>query len=128
MAYFKTFKAAELSAGKMTRIEINKREILIAGIGGQFYAVDDRCGHMNGSLSMGRLEGKVVECPLHRARYDITSGKCVQLPQMGNLENMFIAASGKTRMVAAIDTLDLRTYRTRVEDGFVMVEIPDCDG
>lgn len=53
--------------GKMKHVEINGKEILIANIDGNYYAVSDRCGHSNASLSRGNLKGNVVTCPLHGA-------------------------------------------------------------
>ena len=34
----------------------------------------DACGHQRAPLSRGRLEGQVVECPLHFARFDVRTG------------------------------------------------------
>lgn len=45
--------------GKMKHVEINGKEILIANIDGNYYAVSDRCGHSNASLSRGNLKGNV---------------------------------------------------------------------
>ena len=35
---------------------------------------------MNAPLSMGALNGKVVTCPMHGARFDVTTGKKVAEP------------------------------------------------
>jgi nitrite reductase/ring-hydroxylating ferredoxin subunit len=43
-------------------VEIDGKEILIANIDGKFYAINDRCGHMNALLSMGNLAENVVTC------------------------------------------------------------------
>lgn len=89
MAYYQSQKAVELRLGHKAWVDIAGEEILITNIEGSFYATSDRCGHMNGSLSMGKLEGKNIECPLHKARYDVTNCKCVSRPQMGGLEGVF---------------------------------------
>ena len=126
MVYFKAGRFNDLPKGQMSRVNIGKEKILIANVEGNIYAVSDRCGHMNGSLSMGRLDGIIIECPLHKARYDVTTGKCVRGPQMGGLEGIFVATTGMGRVVANIETLDLKTYRTKVERGVIRVEIPEC--
>ena len=49
---------------------------MISNIGGKFYAMDDRCGHMNARLSMGNIsKDGIVTCPFHGARFDATTGK-----------------------------------------------------
>jgi nitrite reductase/ring-hydroxylating ferredoxin subunit len=58
-------KVSEISDGKMKHIEVDGEEVLIANVGGKFYAISDRCGHMNALLSMGNLTGNTVTCPFH---------------------------------------------------------------
>src|SRR5215469_7520132 len=47
-------KANEIPDVTMKHIEVYGKEVLIANVGGKFYAIDDRCGHMNALLSMGQ--------------------------------------------------------------------------
>ena len=68
-------KVSEISDGKMKHMEVDGKEVLIANVGGKFYAISDRCGHMNALLSMGNLTGNIVTCPFHGAKYDVTTGK-----------------------------------------------------
>ena len=51
---------------------ISGNAILIARIGGKFYASDAICSHLYGYLPRGELRGNVVICPVHKAQYDIT--------------------------------------------------------
>jgi len=46
---------------------------------------------------------------------------------MGGLEGVFLATTGVGRLVAGIGTLDLKVFRTKVENDFIMVEIPECE-
>ena len=68
-------KADEIPTGKMKHIEVNNKEIMLANLDGKFYALSERCSHTNARLSLGTINGKVVTCPLHGARFDITTGK-----------------------------------------------------
>ena len=70
-------KVNEIPLGKMKYVELNGKEIMIANIDGKFYALNDRCSHMNASLSMGNVKDNIVTCPFHGARFDVTSGKKV---------------------------------------------------
>jgi nitrite reductase/ring-hydroxylating ferredoxin subunit len=122
--YHKVAKLEELPKGKMMRVKINQEEVLIANVEEKIYAVYGRCGHMNAPLSMGKLSGKEIECPLHKARYDVTTGKNITGPQMGGLTGIFVATTGAGKVTSEIDTLDLKTYRTKIEDGYIKVKIP----
>ena len=73
-------KVSEISDGKMKHMEVDGKEILIANIGGKFYAISDRCGHMNALLSMGNLTGNTVTCPFHGAKFNVTNGKKLSEP------------------------------------------------
>ena len=48
---------------------------------GDWFASDDSCTHEQFSLgSDSDLDGDVVECPLHMARFDLKTGKALCLP------------------------------------------------
>ncbi|MFH1328172.1 MAG: Rieske 2Fe-2S domain-containing protein [Candidatus Bathyarchaeota archaeon] len=66
MSFLEVAKVAEIPAGSMKHVEANGKEILIANVDGKFYAVSDRCGHMNARLSMGGLNRTIVTCPIAR--------------------------------------------------------------
>ena len=68
-------KVNEIPDGKMKHVEADGKEVLVANVGGKFYAISDRCGHMNALLSMGNLTGNTVTCPFHGAKFDIITGK-----------------------------------------------------
>ena len=68
-------KVNEIPDGKMKHVEVDGKEVLVANVGGKFYAISDRCGHMNALLSMGNLTGNTVTCPFHGAKFDIITGK-----------------------------------------------------
>src|SRR5919197_5059857 len=70
----------DVPPGKMKQVEVGEREILLANSDGKVYALCDRCSHMNAPLSMGTLNGKVVTCAMHGARFDITTGKKIAEP------------------------------------------------
>lgn len=81
---------------------INGWHVLVVRIDGGFHAMNDRCTHAASSLSGGRIRRGAVMCPLHGARFELKSGKC-----LGGAY------------------ADLRTFPTKVEDGALMVCVPD---
>lgn len=43
------------------------------------------CTHAAGELSKGELEGKVITCPNHGAKFNVPTGKCIAGPRIGLL-------------------------------------------
>jgi len=73
-------KVSDISPGKMIKISVNGKEVLVANIDGEFCAMDDTCTHSGSSLSEGSLEGCVVTCGWHKAEFDCKTGKLVKFP------------------------------------------------
>ena len=77
---------ADLPAGGMTRVSRGDLDVLLANVPAGILAVDDRCPHMSAPLSLGRLDGCIVDCPLHNGRFDLCSGETVRMPTTGGLD------------------------------------------
>ena len=86
--YVDAAKTNKIANRQMKHVEIDGKEILIANIDGKFYAINDRCGHMNALLSMGNLAENVVTCAFHGARFDITTGKKMKDPVLTPSQQM----------------------------------------
>ncbi len=44
------------------------------------HAIDDRCSHAEASLSEGDVDDGEIECWLHGATFDLTTGEATALP------------------------------------------------
>jgi len=95
-------KVTDISPGKMKKISIDGREILVSNINGEFFAVDDTCTHSGASLSEGSLDGCAITCGWHKAEFDCKTGKLTKFP-------------AKIR--------DLTSYNVTVESDDVFVEM-----
>ena len=73
--------------------------ILLIKKGAAVHAVRNACAHMGCPLEEGELAGDVLTCPCHDWRFDIRSGAMLDASELG-----------------------LPTYRTRVDDGKILVE------
>jgi len=78
--FHKVAEAKDLAPGSSKGVEVSGQKIALFNIGGTFYAIGDACTHRGGSLSMGTLEGNTVTCPLHRATFDVTTGRNLTPP------------------------------------------------
>ena len=70
-------KKADIPNGKMVHVEAAGKDVLVTNIDGNFYAMDDICKHAGANLHEGELDGKVLTCPWHGAKWDVTTGKLV---------------------------------------------------
>ena len=78
--FVRTVKASEIATGEIKKLPLGDFGVLIVNVGGQFYAVDALCTHYGGELSEGKLEGHILTCPVHGAKFDITNGKVFSPP------------------------------------------------
>jgi len=107
-------KIEELKSGTTKMVMAEGREILLARVGDKYYATDDRCPHMKGDLSQGKLEGTVVTCPRHGSQFDITNGQAVRWLKGGLISK--IGGALKTSKA-------LTVYNVKVENGKILVEV-----
>lgn len=71
---------SDLAPGHMKWVAVDRERVLLVNVDGTFYALSDLCGHQRAPLSRGKLEGHVVECPLHFARFDVRTGTLLRGP------------------------------------------------
>ena len=105
----------ELEDGTMKAVLAQEREILLARVGDKYYAADNRCPHMGGKLSQGKLEGTVVTCPLHGSRFDLRDGQVVRWLKGTGLVSMIGKALKSPRPLAI--------YNVKVENDRIWIEI-----
>jgi nitrite reductase/ring-hydroxylating ferredoxin subunit len=92
--------AADIPEGGYVIVEAGEHSVLLAHLGGGFFALENRCSHVSSPLAGGRLRRGRISCPLHGAIYDVRTG----------------AALG-----AGLAPRGLRTFETRLEGGLVAV-------
>lgn len=124
-------KVDEIPLGKMKHVEVQGKEIVVSNIGGKFFAMDDRCGHMNARLSMGNISNdSIVTCPFHGARFDATTGKKIKEPILTPAQQMeplpktwqnYLEHAGE--LMSYIKTYDQQTYEVQVEGNLIKIRI-----
>jgi len=70
----------EIGPGEGRIVEAGGRTLAIFNVDGAYYAIDNACSHRGGPLGDGDLDGKVVSCPWHAWRWDVTTGANVNNP------------------------------------------------
>jgi 3-phenylpropionate/trans-cinnamate dioxygenase ferredoxin subunit len=86
MEYLEVGKISEIAEGTMKGYIVNGNKILVVNYNGNYYAIGGKCTHMGGDLSKGKLDGKIVTCPRHGSKFDITTGVSISGPKIGFLK------------------------------------------
>jgi 3-phenylpropionate/trans-cinnamate dioxygenase ferredoxin subunit len=107
--------ADELKDGGMKKVSPGGKDLLLARVGDKYYAADDKCPHLGGSLSSGTLEGTVVTCPKHGSQFDLTDGHMVRWTDWTGFKQSMAKTFKSPRPID--------TYEVKVEEGKVLVAI-----
>jgi 3-phenylpropionate/trans-cinnamate dioxygenase ferredoxin subunit len=78
--FIRVCRESDIREGDRKVFEIEGRFIAVFRVAGGFYALDDCCTHDGGPLGEGKLDGFVVICPRHGARFDIRDGRALTMP------------------------------------------------
>jgi anthranilate 1,2-dioxygenase ferredoxin component len=90
-----------LGEGAARGIVVDGTAVALFRTGGEVFALRDRCTHGAAKLSDGFLEDMCIECPLHEGRFDLRTGRAVQLPA----------------------TVAVEVFATRVNDGQIQIRL-----
>ena len=83
--YLTVGKTSDIAPGTVRVFDVGGQAVAVANVDGQFYAFADVCTHDGGPVAEGELDGCVIECPRHGARFDITTGAVLSMPAVVNL-------------------------------------------
>jgi len=108
-------KADELRPGTMKAVNVAGKEILLTRVEDSYYAVSNRCPHMGGKLSEGKLEGVVITCPRHGSQFDLRDGRVIRWTGFTGLMAKVSRVIKSPRPVA--------TYKVKVEGDGVLIEV-----
>jgi 3-phenylpropionate/trans-cinnamate dioxygenase ferredoxin subunit len=94
----------ELPPGEVKIVREGDLAVGVFNVNGELCAIEDRCSHDDGPLAEGDFDPDegVVVCPRHGSRFEVCSGRPLTLPAY----------------------VPVATYRVRVEDGRVLLEVP----
>ena len=89
---------ADFGPGEARQVDVDP-PIAVFNVDGEFLATEDTCTHEQSSLADGYIDGDVVECAFHFAKFSIRTGAVLSPPA----------------------TRSLRTFPVKVEDGELYV-------
>jgi 3-phenylpropionate/trans-cinnamate dioxygenase ferredoxin subunit len=69
-------------------------EIVLIRSEGELFALEDCCSHQDFPLSEGEVEDGRIECALHGAKFDVRTGRAVQLPAVKPVKSYPVEVRG----------------------------------
>jgi 3-phenylpropionate/trans-cinnamate dioxygenase ferredoxin subunit len=93
-------KVGEIPEGGVKVVRVDDDPVVVFHVGGQYYALADLCTHDGGELSDGEIDGHVVECARHGARFDIRTGAVLAMPATGAVPRHAVRVNGDQIQVA----------------------------
>jgi len=96
----KVAKVTDIPDGELKMVSVGGNDLCLANSGGTLYCIENNCPHQGGPLSEGVLAGKVVTCPWHNWKIDITTGQGVHNP-MAVVNSFEVKVEGDDVMVKA---------------------------
>ena len=129
---------AEIPPGGRKLVEVGEgRRVVVFNLGGEFYALANRCPHQGGSLCDGirtghvtapepgvysyERRGEMIRCPWHSWEFDIRTGKSWFDPRRVQVRQF----PAEVRPGAALTEgpYTAETFPVRVEESYVVVEV-----
>jgi len=92
--YVKVAQANEIESNHGKLVEVQGKKIALFYVDGKFHAIDDTCTHRGGPLSEGELEGDQVTCPLHGAKFKVSSGEVLGPPAPKGVNSYKVRVNG----------------------------------
>ena len=75
MTWIKVASTNDIKEGNGKELNIKGQRIALFFSNKKYYAIEALCRHQDGSLAPGKIQGEVVECPLHFWHYNIRTGE-----------------------------------------------------
>lgn len=91
--------------GDLFKVKVEDREVLLIRDGNSYFATSHLCTHEEYDLSEGFMDDHQLICPNHFATFKPSDGSVISPPE----------GSG--------DISPLKSYKTKVENGEILVEL-----
>ena len=104
MPWIEVGPADDLPPGTVKIVHAGQITVGVYNLGGEYYAIEDRCSHDDGPLCEGDWDEDrcCVVCPRHGSQFELSTGRPISLPA----------------------TEPVETYPVRVVDGTIVLELP----
>jgi 3-phenylpropionate/trans-cinnamate dioxygenase ferredoxin component len=109
-------RSDDIGVGQMKAFTVGGQKIVLYHLTDGFFATQGSCTHVFAALARGKLlEDAKVQCPFHRARFDIRTGKVVDWANFPPGVQLLNVVRGEKALC---------TFKVSVADGSVQVDVP----
>jgi nitrite reductase/ring-hydroxylating ferredoxin subunit len=109
-------RSAELEIGQMKAFSVGSHKMVLYHLTDGFFATQANCTHVFAPLARGKIIADCnVQCPFHRARFDIRTGKVVDWANFPPGIQVLNVVRGQKA---------LRTFEVSLKEESVQVNIP----
>jgi nitrite reductase/ring-hydroxylating ferredoxin subunit len=98
--YVKVAEVGDLSPGGAMKVEVHDHDVALFNVDGTYFAIGDVCTHAGGPLSDGQLEGEVVQCPWHGARFNVCTGEVLGPPAPKGVQCFSVKVEGDDILIS----------------------------
>jgi len=127
----------DIPAGQRMLVKVGGREIGIFNVGGENFAVSNRCPHEGASLCKGRIvglvessepgsyqfsrRGELLRCPWHGWEFDLRTGKSWCEPDRTKVRSYDLKVEPGGALVEG--ELQAETFPVVIEKQYVVIEV-----
>jgi len=126
----------DIPPGHRRLVDVNGRAVVVFNLGGEFFALNNRCPHKGGSLCEGKQtglvqssvpgdyrysrRGEIIRCPWHSWEFDIRTGQSWCDPQRLRARRYTVSVEKGAQLVEG--PYKAETFPVSVENDYVVVE------
>jgi nitrite reductase/ring-hydroxylating ferredoxin subunit len=74
------FPESELPENEPHRVDLDGVGVLVVKQHGKIFAIGEKCAHLGGPLSEGKLEDGAIRCPWHDSKFRLSDGQVLEGP------------------------------------------------
>jgi 3-phenylpropionate/trans-cinnamate dioxygenase ferredoxin subunit len=127
----------DIPPGQRILVKVGGREIGIFNVGGEYFAVGNRCPHEGASLCKGRVvglvestepgsyqfsrRGELLRCPWHGWEFDLRTGKSWCEPDRTKVRSFDLKVESGGALVEG--ELQAETFPVVIEKQYVVIEV-----
>ena len=87
-------RLGEIPMGGVKVVRVEDQPVALFHLEGGYFATEDVCTHDGGPLAEGTLDGEVIECPRHGARFNVRTGAALCLPAVAPVATYDVRIEG----------------------------------
>jgi 3-phenylpropionate/trans-cinnamate dioxygenase ferredoxin subunit len=130
-------RADEIAPGESRIVKVNGREVGVFNVGGEFFALSNRCPHAGAELCRGMIVGLVradvpgayridrpgefLRCPWHGWEFDIRTGQSWCDPKSTKVRSFQVKVEAGEELVKGPFVAE--TFPVSVEEDYLIVEL-----